>query len=64
MVPTTTRMEMMGQQQLVIIENITFDEIPAEEFALPAAIKTLSEADAKKDADSDTAEEGDDKPGS
>ena len=60
MVPTTTRM--MQQQQLVIIE--TTDEIPAEEFALPAAIKTLSEADAKKDADSDTAEEGDDKPGS
>ena len=62
MVPTTTRMEMMGQQQLVVIEEITFDEIPAEEFVLPAAIKTLSEADAKKD--DETSDEGADKPGS
>ena len=59
LVPTRTSVEMLGQQQMIVIEDITFDEIPESEFALPAAIKTLSEADAAKTEEKD-ATEGDD----
>lgn len=45
---TVTTISAMGQQQKLSVNEVTFDEIPAETFALPPAIKTLVEAQEKK----------------
>jgi hypothetical protein len=40
-VPTLTVIEAMGQKQQIVTETVLFDALPASEFVLPDAIKTL-----------------------
>ncbi len=42
-IPKTTRVLVMGQEQLIEIESVDFDTPSADHFGLPPAIKTLLE---------------------
>lgn len=55
--PTRTTVNVMGQQQVLGIEDITFGEIDATVFEMPDAIKGLVAA--RKKAEEEAAKEGD-----
>ncbi len=50
-VPSRIVMKMMGMEQVMTIDEIKSEELPADTFALPPAIKALVEAKAKADAE-------------
>lgn len=60
--PTLTVVEAMGQKQQIVTESVTFEELPASEFALPEAIKTLTAAsESSTDAASESSTDEDSK---
>lgn len=61
LVPTMQSVEAMGQEQNMVTETVTFEELDPAIFALPPAIKTLVEAQEKDTKTKDAPKDGEPK---